>query len=641
MTLQNHPVSLSGKRLEVPLSQLIGRKNPRRTQPERDAHRRLVASIRAQGLLEPLVIGQRSDDTGGYPVIAGKRRLAALRDIYKGKDPKVSCSLRPVEGDAADAVALAENFAREPMHPLDEAEAFAHLAKDDGKGAEDIAAQFGVTPGYVRQRMKLSALAEVIKAAYREGGIDTATAEAFAAVPEEKQVEVWREVRGQPQHAEHVRNIIANAWVDAKHALFDIAFLPPEAVSRDLFGDRVLVERQAFFGAQAEALIAQQKVLQEEGWSDVVIAPHNDVHERLWRMDEAPESYDEDVTKKLAKLDRKREELDAQWEKVADDDETATDALQEKLDKLDEQAAALTKSAAVQYAEPVKAVGTVFLILDPDGQVRRQYRGKSVRGGRGNGDSTGVSNGVAGAFAPPAPPTLDDVSDKQKATLFTHQAIAVRAALLEAPLARKRVLVMILHQKVRSEALAVRHDANGTTLHAENAEGFTSPALEKLRQKHAELVPFQQDAYVEEANAYACLGALSEPQLDALIDLLTVECLTAHLQRRTELVRLLADELKVEVRQEWRPDAAWLASYQKLQLARLIGDLRGPAYANAAEKKKKSELVQQAAVLFADAAEGRLTDPALAQRVNQWLPSGVLTEVADQETQSEQGRRAA
>src|SRR5205814_2569306 len=141
----------------------------------------------------------------------------------------------------------------------------------DGKDAQAIAAEFGVPEHYVRQRMKLANLAEPVKAAHREGKIDTATAEAFAAVPTDRQLEVWKELNGNPRHAEHVRNIIANAWIDAKHALFDLATLPQSAVSRDLFEDRVLVERQAFMEAQAQALDAQRQALTEEGWSEVVI----------------------------------------------------------------------------------------------------------------------------------------------------------------------------------------------------------------------------------------------------------------------------------------------------------------------------------------------------------------------------------
>jgi hypothetical protein len=116
---------------------------------------------------------------------------------------------------------------------------------------------------------------------------------------------------------------------------------------------------------------------------------------------------------------------------------------------------------------------------------------------------------------------------------------------------------------------------------------------------------------------------LSERKLDSLIDLLTVECVTAHLQRKTALVWHLAEELGVEVRRYWRPDERWLSGYQKIQLAHLIGELRGPVYAKAAELKKKTELVCDLAKLFTDAAEGRVEDAKLAAKVNAWLPSNL------------------
>jgi ParB family transcriptional regulator, chromosome partitioning protein len=620
---------LSGKRLDVLLSKLVADPgNARRTKPDQEAHRRLVASIRSHGLLEPLVV--RNGDGERYHVIAGRRRLRALRDVFKGQNPKVPCTLKPVEGDAADAVSLAENFAREPMHPLDEAEAFAALAKDDGKGAQDIAAQFGVNPAYVRQRMKLSALADVVKAAYRQGAIDTATAEAFSAVPAARQEQLWAEFNGPPQHAQQVRNRIDHAWIDSTHALFDLATLPEGTVSRDLFGDRVLVERTVFMEKQGEAILVQQRALQEDGWKDVVVGSQADVQDRLYAMEDAPIEYDKETTATLAKLDQKRETLDKQLDDTdADTDGKKAEAIQKKLDDVEAQAEELLKKAEGHYAEATKAQATVFLMLDPEGRVQRHYRipRPPVTRDRNGHAGTSGGNGYNGHTATtPKPPTPADLSDPQKATLYTQQAIDVRAALLDHPLARKRLLVMMLHDKVRSEALSVRHDANGTTLHADKTEGFDSPALKTLRTQRAAFDPFKKDAYVEDTDAYARLAKLSEAQLDALITILTVEALTAHLSRPTALVGLLADELQVEVRQQWRPDDVWLSGYTKLQLADLLGLLRGPAFGNAAVKAKKSELVAQAATFFADAADGKLTDAALAKRVNAWLPDGVLME---------------
>src|ERR1700678_1359444 len=105
--------------ITVSLSKLISSKrNPRRVKPERDAHRRMVASIRAHGLLAPLVVRADDASAGDFKVIAGNRRLAALRDVYKDspRRQRVCGVRRSVDDNPADAWARAKIFAREPMH---------------------------------------------------------------------------------------------------------------------------------------------------------------------------------------------------------------------------------------------------------------------------------------------------------------------------------------------------------------------------------------------------------------------------------------------------------------------------------------------------------------------------------------------
>jgi hypothetical protein len=79
---------------------------------------------------------------------------------------------------------------------------------------------------------------------------------------------------------------------------------------------------------------------------------------------------------------------------------------------------------------------------------------------------------------------------------------------------------------------------------------------------------------------------------------------------------------KVNLRDNWRPDASWLTGFQKIQMAHLITELKRPAHAPAPERKK-SELIEVLVRLFADAAEGKLDDKQLASRVNSWLPSNL------------------
>lgn len=605
--------------LSVPLSHLVpSRRNPRKVKSSREAHQRLVALIRSQGLLQPLVV--RPLEGKRYEVVAGERRLTALREVYKGHgNPKIPCILRDVDAVTADAMSLGENFGREAMHPLDEAEAFAKLANGDGKDAKVIAAEFGVPEHYVRQRMKLATLANPVKAAHREGTIDTLTAEAFAAVPEDRQLEVWEELHGNPRHAEHVRNVIAHAWIDAQHALFDLSALPDLAVSRDLFGDRVLVERKVFLEAQANALDVQRQALTEDGWKEVVVGRREDVQDRLYAMDTPDPEFDEPTNRKLAKIVARREKLDAATAKLGDDDETQLGRLQQRYETLEAQEQEIVKQAPVKFSEETKALATSFLILDPDGRVHTEHRVPRQRHGRTSNGSDPASAGDGGAK--PKAPTSDELSDKQLAVTFTHQALAVREALLKNPDARKRILTLMLHEKVRSEALSVRHEANGATLHA-LSDGFVSPTFNQLKDKRAKVDPFHGQHFVEDTHGYEQLGKLSAVKLEALIEALIVEHVTVHMMRPTPLVQRLAEELELNVRDHWRPDAAWLSSFQKIQLAHLLVELKGPVHAPTPESKK-SALVEALAKLFEDAAEGRLEDKRLADRVNSWLPSNL------------------
>ncbi|MDZ4697103.1 MAG: ParB/RepB/Spo0J family partition protein [Deltaproteobacteria bacterium] len=617
--------------LSVPLSRLFpSKRNPRRVKPDREAHRRLVALIKAHGLLQPLVVRPSDDKAKDFQVIAGNRRLAALREIHRNNgDPKIPCVLRNVDQDTADALSLGENFGREPMHPLDEAEAFARLASQEGKGAAAIASEFGVTDRYVRQRMKLATLTESVKAAYRDRTIDTATAEAFASVPDDRQQAVWKELGGVPRHSEQVKNVIAHEWIDVELAQFDRSLIPESAISQDLFGERVLVERQAFLDAQANALITEQKALTEDGWSEVVVGRRQDVQDRLYSMDAVSKEFDGATTKKLVKIESDRRKLEAASEKIKEEDEPRFDRLQSRFEALDEKERVIVADAPACFSEETKARATVFLLLDPDGRVHREYRQprrKPQTADRGNGYDDGGNGGIPNEAKPPS---SNDVNDRQRATTFTHQALCVREALLKNASVRKRLLAMLLHDKVRSEAIALRHEANGTTVHATNMEGFQSPAFDRLRAVRAKFDPIVESQHVDDMQAFELLGKLSDKKLDALIDVLTVDLVMTHPQRSTPLVELLAAQLKVNVRDDWAPNTEWLGCFQKIQLAHLITDLLGSAHAPSLDRKK-TELVDQLARLFADAATGKLNDKALADKLNAWLPANLRPEATNQ-----------
>jgi hypothetical protein len=401
--------------------------------------------------------------------------------------------------------------------------------------------------------------------------------------------------------------------------VFDVAALPESAVSGDLFSERTLVERDAFFAAQSDALAVERAKLLDDGWSQVVVGRYEDVCDQLRALVTPEPEYDEATQRKLEKLAERRRKLEAQSEEVDGSDQKAIERLEQQFDALEEQEDAICQNAEPCYADATKAVATVFLLIQPDGRVSREYRVPRTTA-RASQDRNGSAN-EASSEGKPQLPTSETLSERQLAVTFTHEALAVREALHKDADARRALLALVLHDRVRAESLAVRHDANGTTL-AAGGEGFVSETFGRLHAARAKLDPLADRNYVDDTEAYDLLRAMKPNRLEGLIDLLTVSLLTAHLQRPTPLVRTLAQTLRVNLRDHWRPDATWLGGYQKVQLAHLLVELLGPVHAPP-PTRKKSELVDQLARLFSDAAQGTLDDPAAAARLNAWLPSNL------------------
>ena len=138
----------------IPLSKLTPSKSNVRKTGASNGIDELAASIAAHGLLQNLAV--RCVSKQKYEVVAGGRRLAALKRLVKEKrvkkDAPIPCNV--LDEEDAEEISLAENVVRLPMHPADQFEAFQRLA-DSGKGPEDIAARFGVSVTTVKQRLKL------------------------------------------------------------------------------------------------------------------------------------------------------------------------------------------------------------------------------------------------------------------------------------------------------------------------------------------------------------------------------------------------------------------------------------------------------------------------------------------------------
>jgi len=164
----------------VPLERLVlSADNVRKVQRE-EGIVELAALIEAQGLLQRLCVVAQPDHR--FAVVAGGRRLRALQLLaQEGRWPAtqpVECKLYASE--QAVQVSLAENSAREALHPADQMEAFRQLIEQEGLTIAQVADRFGVTPLTVERRLKLARLAPRFLDMYRADEIEPEQLQALA-----------------------------------------------------------------------------------------------------------------------------------------------------------------------------------------------------------------------------------------------------------------------------------------------------------------------------------------------------------------------------------------------------------------------------------------------------------------------------
>ncbi len=158
----------------LPLEQIQpGKYQPRRHWDE-DALDELAASIRAQGLIQPVVV--REIGKKRYELIAGERRWRASQRAGLEAIPAL---VKQVSASAAPAMALIENIQREDLSPLEEAQAFARLIKDFDLTHQQVAEAVGRSRASVSNLLRLLELPAAISKLLDEGQLQMGHARAL------------------------------------------------------------------------------------------------------------------------------------------------------------------------------------------------------------------------------------------------------------------------------------------------------------------------------------------------------------------------------------------------------------------------------------------------------------------------------
>ncbi len=195
----------------LPVDQIQrGQYQPRR-EFDSDALEELSSSIKAQGLIQPIVVRPIAKDK--YEIIAGERRwracqLAGLHDI-----PVV---IRDVPDQTAMCMALIENIQREDLNPLEEAQALQRLLLEFEMTHEEVADAVGRSRSSVTNLLRLIDLAEPVKELLIAGEIEMGHARALLSLSSIEQSTLAQKVASQGLSVRAAEKLVKDMQAGAK-----------------------------------------------------------------------------------------------------------------------------------------------------------------------------------------------------------------------------------------------------------------------------------------------------------------------------------------------------------------------------------------------------------------------------------------
>jgi ParB family chromosome partitioning protein len=165
--------------VHLPLEMIHANPRQPRKSFDSDAAIGLAASVKAQGLLQPLLVRRREE--GGYELIAGERRLRAAREAGLATVPAV---VREAGDRESLVLGLVENVAREQLSPLEESRAYAVLLDEFGLALGEIAERVGRSKPSVSNRLRLLELPDEVLQMLSSGELSEGHARAILALPD-------------------------------------------------------------------------------------------------------------------------------------------------------------------------------------------------------------------------------------------------------------------------------------------------------------------------------------------------------------------------------------------------------------------------------------------------------------------------
>ena len=607
----------------------------------------LAALIESQGLLHsPTVhehfVGRGKSRRLAFGVSAGERRRRALRLLQEhGKlpgDHEVACQLIPIE--RAREVSVAENSAREPMHPADEFEAFKALV-DEGKGIEDVAVAFGVSLLTVQRRLKLAAVSPKLLTLYRENdkaiNLDQLMALAISD-DHAAQERVWFDSHEWDRSPATLKRKLTAGEVDAAgNAL--VRFVGVETyeaaggiVRRDLFDDeqgRFLSDPELLGRLAAEKLEAIAASVREEGWAWVAARVELDslALRQFSPCEHTVRKPNADEKAELAVLAQREAELEQESDALAVGNAwTGPDAERINLEGEDIEARrrAIREGLKV-WPAAIKARAGVIVTVNREGDAsiirgllreadRKALEATQSKARKDSASSRGVDEAEAENEAAAPTRATGEISEALTRRLAAHRTAALQAMLagnLQVALAAlahtlmRRTFVEDYSSDRSAMQINATASAHALVSVADDLKGSRAfQAVEDAKAKWRARLPEQR------AEWFAWLVALPQAELLELLGLcaaLTVNALPSV--GAAFDANAIAGAVGLDMTEWWEPTAEGFFNHvSKAQIVQALKEA-GPELArDGVEGMKKDALVNTAA--------GRL-------RGTRWLPAAL------------------
>ena len=231
---------------KIPIEFLqAGKYQPRKDMAD-EALEELAASIRSQGIIQPIVV--RPIDDNKYEIIAGERRWRAAQIAQLDVVP---CLVKPIPDDAAVAIALIENIQREDLNAMEEAQALDRLMVEFNLTHQQVADAVGKSRTTVTNLLRLNGLQDSVKRLLEHGDIEMGHARALLAIDNELQSSLANQVAEQGMTVRQTEALVKKAMqtstaeTDKKQKVADPDVARLQSKLGDTLGTQVKIDHNA------------------------------------------------------------------------------------------------------------------------------------------------------------------------------------------------------------------------------------------------------------------------------------------------------------------------------------------------------------------------------------------------------------